>query len=311
MQGRLFSLFEQGFPSYFVLLMVGFLFATSMGALCARRLRQNPDVIVDLGLMCLISGVAGSRVLHVLADGYFWDYVHLCTDPSLVSWPITRAECLSPLYAGEWDKAAAVCHPVQTDCFAWAKFWNGGFTFYGGFLGAMFGAAYLFRTDRFPLYKGLDMGGMMLPIGLGFGRLGCLLAGCCFGVTTNSPFGLSFPANSPASEWQFRHDLLGSAFMDSLAVHATQIYESGLAFAIAAVLILFGSERKRYDGHVFVMFMVLYAFGRFGLEMLRSDDRGGVLGLSTSQWFSVIMLFLAVAFHRHAAGRAKSRLTAA
>ena len=91
MQGRLFSLFEQGFPSYFVLLMVGFLFATSMGALCARRLGQNPDVIVDLGLMCLISGVAGSRVLHVLADGYFWDYVHLCTDPSLVSWPITSA----------------------------------------------------------------------------------------------------------------------------------------------------------------------------------------------------------------------------
>ena len=77
MRPELFTLFGVGFPSYFVLLITGFLFATAAGVLWARRIGQNPDVIVDLALAMLISGVAGSRILHVLADGHFWDYVHL------------------------------------------------------------------------------------------------------------------------------------------------------------------------------------------------------------------------------------------
>ena len=39
-------------------------------------------------------GVIGARVLHVFADGYFWDYVHLCTDPGRVEWKLSQAECL-------------------------------------------------------------------------------------------------------------------------------------------------------------------------------------------------------------------------
>ena len=84
MRGELFTLFGIGFPSYFVLLLSGFLFATAAGVLWARRIGENPDVIVDLGLAMLLAGVAGARIMHVLADGYFWDYVHICTDPSKV-----------------------------------------------------------------------------------------------------------------------------------------------------------------------------------------------------------------------------------
>src|SRR5690606_37047283 len=92
MRGSLFELFGTSFPSYFVLIVLGFLFATAMGALWARRVGQNPDVIVDLGLLSILTGFAGARVLHLFADGYLMDYVHLCTDPSLVDWHITRAE---------------------------------------------------------------------------------------------------------------------------------------------------------------------------------------------------------------------------
>src|SRR4051812_16067149 len=77
-------------PSYFILLLTGFLFATAVGALWARRIGQDPDVIVDLGLACLLAGVVGGRILHVIADGYFMDYVHLCTDPSAVDWKMDR-----------------------------------------------------------------------------------------------------------------------------------------------------------------------------------------------------------------------------
>src|ERR1700687_1559000 len=100
MHPDLFRLFGTAFPSYFVLLVTGFLFATAVGVLWARRIGENADVIVDLGLTMLLAGVVGARILHVLADGYFLDYVHLCTDPAKVDWPLDRAECLSSAYDG-------------------------------------------------------------------------------------------------------------------------------------------------------------------------------------------------------------------
>src|SRR5512137_2395003 len=97
MHPQLFRLFgEISFPSYFVLLVSGFMFATATGALWARRIGRDPDVVIDLGLAMLLAGVARARIAHVLFDGYFWDYVHVCTNPSLVDWHITREACLKP-----------------------------------------------------------------------------------------------------------------------------------------------------------------------------------------------------------------------
>ena len=96
MRPELFRVLDVAFPSYFVLLLSGFLFATAIAAASARRIGEDPDVLVDLGLTALLMGVVGSRLLHVVADGYFWDYVHLCTNPALVDWKISRAACLDP-----------------------------------------------------------------------------------------------------------------------------------------------------------------------------------------------------------------------
>jgi phosphatidylglycerol---prolipoprotein diacylglyceryl transferase len=291
----LFSVLDYPVSSYMLLIAVGFLFATSMGAVWVRRIGQNPDVIVDLGLASVVAGLVGARLLHVVADGYFWDYVHLCTDPSQVSWPVLQSECLGRL-DGIWDAQASVCRPKQADCWAWAHIWGGGLTFYGGFIGATLAAGWLFRRDRFPFWKGVDMGGMMVPIGLGLGRLGCLMVGCCFGDTSEAPWALAFPSHSPASEWQFREKMLASPLSESLSVHPTQIYESLAALAIAAITILYVQGRKRYDGQVFVVFLVLYASSRFVIEFWRSDDRGGWL-LSTSQWIGLAMIAAAAAIH--------------
>ena len=298
MRPELFRLLDVGVPSYFVLLLTGFLFATAICVLGARRLGQNPDVMVDLGLAMLLAGVAGARVLHVLADGLFWDYVHLCTNPTLVDWPLEKAECLSPTYDGVWDAARSVCHPQNSDCFAWAKFWAGGLTYYGGFLGAVVAAWFLLKRDRFPFWKAADLAGMAVPIGLAFGRMGCLLAGCCFGAECSLPWALSFPPRSPASEAQFKLHELPNMRMWSHAVHPTQVYESLASIAVAAVCVLLVAPRKRYDGQVFAAFLALYAVARFLLEVLRRDDRGGMLGLSTSQLISVVLIGAAFALHR-------------
>lgn len=298
MRPELYRLLDVGFPSYFVLLLTGFLFATVLATTWARRIGKNPDVMVDLGLAALLMGVVGARILHVIADGYFWDYVNLCIDPSKVDWPISQRECLSPRYDGVWDAAKGVCHPKEADCFAWAKFWAGGLTYYGGFLGAFAAAVYLLRRDRFPIWKAADMAGFAIPLGLAFGRMGCLLGGCCFGAPTDSFLGLSFPKGSPASEAQFKAGQLASRYLESLPVHPTQIYEAVASLAIAAFCLFYVHPRKRYDGQVFVVFLVAYAVVRALLEILRRDDRGGLFGLSTSQLIGFALIAVAIALHR-------------
>ena len=129
--------------------------------------------------------------------------------------------------------------------------------------------------------------------------MGCLLAGCCFGLRTDGALGLSFPPNSPASEAQFKLGQLQAINHVSHPVHPTQIYESAVSFAIAAFCLLYVHGRKRYDGQVFVVFLALYAFGRFMLEFVRADDRGGLVGLSTSQLIGLVIMGVAFAIHKH------------
>ena len=256
-------------------------------------------MIVDLGLAMLLAGVAGSRILHVIADGYFWDYVHLCTDPSKVDWPLDRAECVSTAYDGVWDAAKGVCHPQNTRLLR-----------VGEVLGRRphllrrlhrrdrAAAVLLLRRDRFPFWKAADMAGFAIPIGLAFGRMGCLLAGCCFGATTTLPWGLSFPPRSPASEEQAKEHIIESVRMWSEPVHPTQIYESAASLAIAAFCLFWVLPRKRYDGQVFAASLVLYAVARFLVEILRRDARGGGFGLSTSQLIGLGLVVAAALIHR-------------
>jgi phosphatidylglycerol:prolipoprotein diacylglycerol transferase len=316
MHGRLFqfdlSFLSAGlvmpFPSYFVLLLAGFLLATVMGAIWAKRVGQNPDVIVDLGLAMVLAGIAGGRLLHVIADGHFMEYVNLCVDPAKVEWPITQAQCRSAEYGGTWDFAKQVCHAKDSDCWAWARFYAGGLTYYGGFVAASVAAFYLLRADKFPFWKAADMAGMVVPLGLGFGRMGCLLAGCCFGKPWASGMAIRFPGNSPASEAEFKAGLLPSMSTESLEVHPTQLYESGASFAIAALLILYLHGKKRYDGQVFLAFVGLYSIVRFIIEFVRADDRGGLLGLSTSQLVGLLLVGGVVWLHKRLQARSAGLL---
>jgi phosphatidylglycerol:prolipoprotein diacylglycerol transferase len=294
--GRVFG---EPIPAYFALLSTGFILATWLTARWAKRMALDPEVIVDLGLVAVLAGVAGARVLHVIADGYFWDYVHLCTDPSAVVWRTVadRGECLS--LRGAWDATRGVCHAAERDCFAWAEFWNGGLAYYGGLIAASGAGLWLLRRERFPLAKTCDAVGMVMPLGLFFGRLGCFFGGCCFGITTDSRFGMSFPAYSAASEKQVRDGVLASKALPSLPVHPTQLYEAGGCLLIAIVLALWLQPRKRFDGQVMLAFLGAYALLRFLLEYLRDDDRGGLLGLSTSQLIGVVVIAALVPVWRH------------
>lgn len=298
MRPELFNVFDISFPAYFVLLITGFTFATVIAIVHARKIGQNPDVIVDLALACLLLGVIGGRVFHVLFDGYFWDYVHLCTDPSKVDWPVSKAVCASERYRGVWDGLKGVCHPAERMCFRWAEFWAGGLVYYGGLVFAILGGIVLLKRDRFDPWKAADLSAPGVALGLAFGRIGCLLAGCCFGTPSTGPLALFFPHHSPASEAQAKAKLLGSVSLPALSVHPTQVFESLASLAVAAFCLLWVHGRKRYDGEVFLWFLGLYGLARFGLEFLRADDRGSAGGLSTSQVISLLLMGAAVLVHR-------------
>jgi phosphatidylglycerol:prolipoprotein diacylglycerol transferase len=128
-------------------------------------------------------------------------------------------------------------------------------------------------------------------LGLGLTRIGCFLAGCCHGARTDLPWGVRFPAGSPASR------VFGDMASPSPPVHPTQLYESALGFGLLA-LALWLLPRRRFSGQVFLLVTGLYAVARFFLEFIRADDdRGTVWGLlSTSQFISLAVIPLVVGF---------------
>lgn len=289
------EIFGEPIPAYFAMLMAAFAACTWFAVRWAKRERRDHEVLIDLALISLITGVAGSRLAHVFFDGFFMDYVHLCTDPAQVAWHITREQCESEWVQGAWDAAASVCRPTEPDCFAWAKFWQGGLTWYGGMVLGVGYAMYFLKKEGFPRIKTLDMAGMILPLGLFFGRLGCWFGGCCFGQPTDDWFGVSFPAWSPASEAQWRAHVLDHPSHASLPVIPTQLLEAGGSLLIAFVIIGWLEPRKRFEGQVFCVSMAAYAVLRFVLEFFRADDRGGVGVLSTSQWIGIVIVAAAAA----------------
>ncbi|MCA9533102.1 MAG: prolipoprotein diacylglyceryl transferase [Sandaracinaceae bacterium] len=298
MYPTLFTFFDYPVPAYFTLLIIGFSAATFLGARVAKRGGHDPDTIIDLGLFSLIMGVLGARVLHVFADGFFMQYVYQCVDPTQVAWPMPEAECLA-IEGWRWNAELNGCAPLERDCFAWAKFWQGGLAYYGGLIAASAFGIWFLKHDKYPVLKGVDIAGMGIPLGLFFGRMGCFLGGCCFGVVSDSPWALVFPPGSSASREQHEHGLLASVNMESLPVVPAQLFEAIGCLAIAAFTMLWLRPRKRFDGQLMLVFLVLYAFLRFGLEYVRADDRGDFGWFTTSQWISlVIVAFCAVAWPR-------------
>lgn len=306
MKPVLLSLFGIDLPAYFAMLTTGLALATWLGSRWVKRIGLDGEVVIDLGLAMTIWGVIGSRLLHVVADGYFWDYVHLCTDPSRVNWRITQAQCASREFNGIWDAAVNACHPRERNCFAWAEFWAGGLTYYGGLLAASAYAVYFLRRERFPFWKAADMSGFVIPLGLAWGRMGCFLAGCCFGSVCERPWAARFPAWSPASEMHARTHRLAHEGLPSLPVHPTQLYEAAGSLLIAFLAYLVVLPRKRFDGQVFLFFIGTYSVLRTALEWLREDDRGGAAGLSTSQLISLGLLLACVPAWRELRKRAEN-----
>ena len=132
---------------------------------------------------------------------------------------------------------------------------------------------YIKKTD---FWKYFDLVMPSVALAQGFGRIGCLLAGCCYGRETNSIFSITFQNSDFAP--------------NHVALIPTQIYSSVLDFLHFGIL-LYIARHKKKDGQVAACYLIFYSIGRFVLEFFRGDlIRGSVGMLSTSQFISLFIL---------------------
>jgi len=157
---------------------------------------------------------------------------------------------------------------------------NEGFVVYGGLILGFLSPYVYARIKKYPFWKYLDITVAGVAIAQGFGRMGCFLAGCCYGKETECALGVVFPEGS-----------LAPAGVKLIPV---QLISSMGNFLIAVILIAAGRKLKR-PGMVSGLYLVLYSIGRFAVEFLRNDPRGSVGILSTSQFIAVFTMAVGLA----------------
>jgi len=139
-----------------------------------------------------------------------------------------------------------------------------------------------------------------VPLGHAFGRIGCLMHGCCHGSLFEGPCGVAYPARSMAWEGQVAEGLIPEQALRSLPVHPVQVYEALLNLGIYGLLFL-AYRRPHRDGRIVALYLVTYPVARFALEFLRGDARlrpleAGAIpilsSLSVAQWTSASLFAL-------------------
>lgn len=159
--------------------------------------------------------------------------------------------------------------------------WDFGFGYvvYGGIIGGV-SASYVYcRKKKVHFMEYFDLVMPQVALAQGFGRIGCFFAGCCYGRETELPIGIIFKNSKIAP--------------NGVRLMPTQLLSSAGDFLFAFLMMAY-AKKKRKDGKIAAMYLLLYSFGRFFIEFLRDDYRGSIGFLSTSQIISVFIFLLGV-----------------
>jgi phosphatidylglycerol:prolipoprotein diacylglycerol transferase len=200
---------------------------------------------------------------------------------------------------------------------------GGGMVFYGGLI---FGLICLFAytaVARISLRELFDVFAPSAALGLAFGRVGCFMAGCCWGDLcvdrdvvhlynpqlqyqlctvpaisgARFPLAVTFPREAGAYEQHSKLGLVSAQATRSLPVHPVQLYEAALALALAIYLHR-GFRQRKWPGEIGIKLIVGYAIIRFGIEFLRADNSPVYFGMTLSQVISLLLAAACVVFLR-------------
>ncbi len=149
-----------------------------------------------------------------------------------------------------------------------------GFVVYGGILSGILTIFIYCRVKKLVFLDHLDLFATVVPLNQAFGRIGCLLAVCCYGNHTHFSFSLVFPENSMTP---YGVPLLPTQ----------QIMAAGNLIIFIVLTILWYKTDSSLRGLQTAGYLVLYSAGRFVIEFFRDDERGAVGGLTTSQFIAL------------------------
>lgn len=175
------------------------------------------------------------------------------------------------------------------------KIWRGGLVVYGGILGAALLVAIIIRRRKLHTLNVLDVTATAFCLGLAFGRIGCFLHGCCYGIAVSPDtwYGVTFPANA--------QPYLGGgacAIQPGTPLFPSQLLSSLNLIIIFVILSVYFKHRRR-AGEITGLMFILYTIHRFCIELLRSDTH--LPGqLSIAQWISLLIFFTGLALVVHA-----------
>jgi phosphatidylglycerol:prolipoprotein diacylglycerol transferase len=202
---------------YGVMTALGFLAGLWTASRRARLGGIAPEQVLDLGLWLIVGGILGARAWYVMT---FWRE-QFAADP--------------------FPEIFMIHH--------------GGQVFYGGLLGALVVGIIYCRWKRIPVWPMTDALAPSIALGSVFGRIGCLLNGCCYGRECPLPWAIRFP---------YGHD------SHPHPVHPTQFYDS-LLNLIFYVGLAWLYRRKKFHGQVFATYLIGYAILRSTVEFFRGD----------------------------------------
>lgn len=153
----------------------------------------------------------------------------------------------------------------------------GGSVFYGGLFGGLFAAKIGTKLLKLDSNLWFDIFSPIIPLFHGIARVGCFLAGCCYGV--ESEFGFITNSNTFVPG------------INGVTRFPVQLLETGCNLILAAIMLVLLRKREniRLKGNLIYIYLISYGVIRFADEFLRGDEIRGFVGfLSTSQFISVI-----------------------
>ncbi len=254
------NLFE--IPVYGILFMAGVLAAAAAGRRMGPQAGISGEDIIYGAVYAFIGILIGSKAVYL--------FTRL---PSLLSViPAVRA-------AFRQDAGAALLYVVN--------YLLGGYVYYGGLLGAAAGVYCYCRQYRVAFVSYMDVFAPLIPFVHGIGRVGCFLAGCCYGVEYHGIGSVRFPENK----------LIPG--LDEVPRVPVQLMEAGCNFICFGVMMFLFYKKRLRGGRLLGIYLLYYSAARFALEFLRGDGIRGNVGIfSTSQLISLVLIpagiFLAV-----------------
>ena len=208
-----------GYPVAWFGIFIAIAFVLGLWTAARRGMRDglHPDQIMDLGPWLIIGTIVGARAWYVIT---YWQ-------DSFAGRPLTEI------------------FMVQ----------HGGLVFYGGLVGASLATLIYLYRKKLPIWKFGDALAPSIALGYVFGRMGCLMNGCCYGRACDLPWAIHFPPG---------HETYPAG------VHPTEIYDALLSAALYGGLAWL-YRHKKFDGQVFATYLIFYAVIRSIVELFRGD----------------------------------------